>query len=687
MDFFESQDRARSLSVRLTVLFTLSVVFTIVLVHGLIASIVTIFSYSDSEGIGLGEFFFNELTSSTLLGKDCALVLLTIFSGMFFKSRQIKKGGCDKVLNSLNATKVSRDTTNPLERKLYNVVEEMAIASGMPVPQTFILKGVESINACAVGFSPEIAAVCVTHGALKYLNRDEIQGVVAHEFSHIYHSDMKLNMRLLAILFGIELFVIFGSYTIQMAFTPSRDSDDKTNLSVFFFLLGVGLSLICIGWTGVLFGNMMRAAVTRQREYLADASAVQFTRNPEGLANALRKIGRFEGGTSVDGRGAQQAAHFFFAPVFSSNFMLSLFRTHPPLIKRIKAIDPSFDGVFPKAEALADADAIVRPSNVDSGDISLLTELMESAGSAASAESIDFGAERVIRDADSISTCSSSDCLCLPQELYGDGCKLEKDGEDVLEARTPSHLSVALNDFIDSVENARAIVFGVLLNKDSQVYDIQRDSLQKRYPSSVDKESLEKAIFLLEGLSDSTRLQVVRICIPLLKGMTAREYDAFRRATFFLCGVDKKIDVLEYTLQSLVIRELDVFFGYLAPLEVKYSSLSNVKERLVNVLAALAYQGALKDGDAELAFEKGCSVLGLSAQLPPCELVTLRTFTESLNELAKSSPQLKKLIMEACWRCVLYDEVVTERESVLLSATAAALGIPAPFWLSKKTGD
>lgn len=687
MDFFESQDRARSLSVRLTILFTLSVVFTIVLIHGLIASIVTIFSYSDSEGIGLGEVFLNELTSPALFGKDCALVLFTIFSGMFFKSRQIKKGGCDKVLNSLNATKVSRDTTNPLERKLYNVVEEMAIASGMPVPQTFILKGVESINACAVGLSPENAAVCVTQGTLKYLNRDELQGVVAHEFSHIYNSDMKLNMRLLAILFGIELIVIFGSYAIHAAFTPSRDSDVKTKLSVFFFLLGVGLSLVCIGWTGILFGNMMRAAVTRQREYLADASAVQFTRNPEGLANALKKIGGFEGGTSVDGRGAQQTAHFFFAPVFNSSFMLSLFRTHPPLIKRIKAIDPSFDGVFPQTGARADADAIVRPSNVDSRDISLLTEPMESTGSAASAESIDSGAEWGNCDADSISTRSSSDRLCLPQELYGDGCKLQKDGEDVLEARTPGSLPAALNDFIDSVGNARAIVFGVLLNKDSQVYDIQRDSLQKSYPSSFDKKSLEKAISLLEGLSDSTRLQAVRICVPLLKGMTLGEYYAFRRATFFLCGVDKKIDVLEYTLQCLTIRELDVFFGYLEPLEVKYSSLLKVKERLVNVLAALAYQGALKDGDAELAFEKGCSGLDISAQLPPRELVTLRTFTEALNELAKSSPQLKKLVMEACWRCVLYDEVVSERESILISATAAALGIPAPFWHSKKTGN
>ena len=226
-------------------------------------------------------------------------------------------------------------------------------------------------------------------------------------------------------------------------------------------------------------------------------------------------------------------------------------------------------------------------------------------------------------------------------------------------------------------------MFSVLLDKDSRIKAIQREGLQKRYPSSLDNESLEKAISLVEGLSDATRLQVVRICIPLLKTMTSGEYDSFRQATFFLCCVDKRLDVFEYSLQCLAIRELDVFFGLLTPMEVKYNTASSVKDRLVNVLAALASQGALKEGDAELAFEKGFSGFGISAALPPLESISLRSFTESLNELAKSSPQLKKLVMEACWRCVLCDEVVTERELVLISAIAAALGIPAPFWQSK----
>ncbi len=703
MDFFESQDRARALSVRLTILFTLSVVLTIVLVHCLVSAVVAMLYYSDYMGIGMKQFFYSKLSSPLLILADCSLTVLTIFSGMLFKSSQIKKGGSDKILSSLNATMVPRNSPDLRERRLYNVVEEMSIASGVPVPRVFIIKGVDGINACAVGLSPENAAICVTEGALKRLKRDELQGVVAHEFSHIYHSDMKLNMRLLAVLFGIELIVILGTYTIQMAFTDSGDDDSKAKFYTFLLILAIGISLVCIGWTGILFGNMMRAAVTRQREYLADASAIQFTRNPEGLASALKKIGGAGVETSVGGKGAQQAAHFFFAPVFKPGIMLALFRTHPPLRKRIKTIDPSFDGVFPAYDASSEDETIFRPSDVDASNISLFTDSSKNitvddsvaendASSVSNADSSsvmgdDAGVESDasnVSNADSTPAPSpSSERRSLPQELYGDGCKLEKDGENLLEAQIPTPLFPALDEFISSLENARAIVFSVLLDKDSRIKAIQREGLQKRYSSASDNEALEKAISLVEGLSDATRLQVVRICIPLLKTMTSGEYDSFRQATFFLCCVDKRLDVFEYTLQCLAIRELDVFFGLLAPMEVKYNTASSVKDRLVNVLAALATQGALKDGDAELAFEKGCSGLGISAEFPPSESVTLRTFTESLNELAKSSPQLKKLVMEACWRCVLYDEVVTERELVLISAVAAALGIPAPFWQSK----
>lgn len=698
MDFFESQDRARALSVRLTILFTLSVVLTIVLVHCLVSAVVAMLYYSDYMGIGMKQFFYSKLSSPLLILADCSLTVLTIFSGMLFKSSQIKKGGSDKILSSLNAKMVPRNSPDLRERRLYNVVEEMSIASGVPVPRVFIIKGVDGINACAVGLSPENAAICVTEGALKHLKRDELQGVVAHEFSHIYHSDMSLNMRLLAILFGIELIVILGTYTFQMAFTSTREYDPKTKLSLFFLLIGMGVSLMVIGWSGLVFGNMMRAAVTRQREYLADASAIQFTRNPEGLASALKKIGGAGVETSVGGKGAQQAAHFFFAPVFKPGIMLALFRTHPPLRKRIKTIDPSFDGVFPAYDASSEDETIFRPSDVDASNISLFTDSSKNitvvdsvaendASSVSNADSSSVMGDDAsnVSNADSTPAPSpSSERRSLPQELYGDGCKLEKDGENLLEAQIPTPLFPALDEFISSLENARAIVFSVLLDKDSRIKAIQREGLQIRYSSASDNEALEKAISLVEGLSDATRLQVVRICIPLLKTMTSGEYDSFRQATFFLCCVDKRLDVFEYTLQCLAIRELDVFFGLLAPMEVKYNTASSVKDRLVNVLAALASQGALKDGDAELAFEKGCSGLGISAEFPPSESVTLRTFTESLNELAKSSPQLKKLVMEACWRCVLYDEVVTERELVLISAVAAALGIPAPFWQSKK---
>ena len=176
---------------------------------------------------------------------------------------------------------------------------------------------------------------------MKLLTRDELQGVIGHEFSHILNGDMRLNLRLMGIIFGILCLAVIGRVLL---YTRSRSSKDKNPLPL------LGLALIVIGWVGVFFGRLIQAAVSRQREFLADASSVQFTRNPAGLAGALKKIGGLSYGSKLEAAHAEEASHMFFGNGMGESFF-HLMDTHPPLAERIRAIDPSFDGTLPARAA------------------------------------------------------------------------------------------------------------------------------------------------------------------------------------------------------------------------------------------------------------------------------------------------------------------------------------------------
>src|SRR5204863_3999046 len=252
--------------------------------------------------------------------------LAVILIGSVFKTLQLARGG-SAVAELLDGRLINSNTSDADERKLLNVVEEMSIASGIPVPQIYVMEGEPGINAFAAGHSASDAAISVTRGCMTMLTRDELQGVVAHEFSHLLNGDMKLNLRLMGLIFGILCLTVIGRVLI-------RTRGKKNPLPL------LGLALIIIGWVGVLFGRLIQAAVSRQREFLADASAVQFTRNPSGLANALKKIGGIAEGSELQSHRAEEASHFFFANGLKSGFFG--FATHPPLIERIRALDPSF---------------------------------------------------------------------------------------------------------------------------------------------------------------------------------------------------------------------------------------------------------------------------------------------------------------------------------------------------------
>ena len=262
-------------------------------------------------------------------GAAGTLALIVVAS--FFHIVRLREGG-EAVARMVGATRVSPDTRDLLERRLLNVVEEMAIASGMRVPAVYVMQDEQGINAFAAGYEVSNSIVAVTRGTLQALNRDELQGVIGHEFSHIVNGDMGLNVRMMGVLGGILFIGAIGEFLMRST-GRSRSSKDSGSGGIFLF----GLALFLIGYIGVFFARLIKAAVSRQREFLADAASVQFTRNPAGIAGALDQIRASSAGTLVMNRYSEDMSHMFFGQ--SVKMRLSgLFDTHPPLDERIQAL-------------------------------------------------------------------------------------------------------------------------------------------------------------------------------------------------------------------------------------------------------------------------------------------------------------------------------------------------------------
>lgn len=322
MDFFEHQARAQTKTRWLIVYFALALVGIIAAVHVVVTLLLT-----------------EPLDNWEILAWVTAGVLLTVMCGSLIKIIELSKGG-QTVAAMLGGEPVAPNTTDLNERKLLNVIEEMSIASGVPAPGVYVMPD-RSINAFAAGHGPGDAVIGVTRGCIEHLSRDELQGVIAHEFSHLLHGDMKLNIQLMGLLNGILCLAILGAILFRFGvYTPRSSSSESRRNGVTFAIIAAGGALYLIGWIGVFFGNLIKAAVSRQREFLADASAVQFTRNPDGLTGALAKIGRLS--SRLESPRAAEASHLYFGNGLADPW-LALFATHPPLADRIHAIDPHFD--------------------------------------------------------------------------------------------------------------------------------------------------------------------------------------------------------------------------------------------------------------------------------------------------------------------------------------------------------
>ncbi|HEY9171291.1 MAG TPA: M48 family metallopeptidase [Verrucomicrobiae bacterium] len=634
MDFFERQDKARRNTKWLVVYFVMAVVCIIASVY--LACLVIFAGVSanqprhrrvqlEAERGSSIQLWNPDIFSYAVLG-----TLAVVFCGSAWRLSSLSAGG-SAVATSMGGRLVNPNTDDPDEQKLRNVVEEMALASGVPVPQIYVMDEEEGINAFAAGHTPSDAAIGVTRGCMKLLTRDELQGVIGHEFSHILNGDMRLNLRLMGIIFGILCLTIIGRILIR---TRGR----KNPLPL------LGLALIIIGWVGVFFGHLIQAAVSRQREFLADASAVQFTRNPAGLAGALQKIGGLAAGSRVENGHAAEASHMFFGSVESS--FLSAFSTHPPLEQRIRAIDPNWDGKF----RMVSAGSIrsVGPSRI------------ESEGGLRRAAS--GFAPPVIR-APSV----------LPN--LGQPTPLHLRYAEELRNSFPETIRAAAREPI----GAMALIYAMLLSDEPALRESQLQQLAQLAGAKVQ----ERVIALgpeVANVATRARLPLADLAIAGLRAMTPAEFAQFSRALKWLIESDRQIDLLEYVLQKIVRRHLAPQFEQARPPVVQYYTLRPLMPDCAVLLSALAQVGSGDPAETERAFRKGVPYLRATDEIPllPRAECGLGQVDAALNRLALAVPQIKKNLLEAAVQIVGADGVIQERESEMLRAIADTLDCPLP---------
>ena len=635
MDFFARQDQARRHTKRLVVYFVLAVACIIASVY---LACILIFGAASARH-GSTDF---PVWNSNIFFYSAMGSLAVIVFGSLFKISALSAGG-SAVAESLGGRLVEPGSANPQERRLLNVVEEMALASGVPTPKVYVMDEESGINAFAAGHTPSDAAVSVTRGTLQTLNRDELQGVIGHEFSHILNGDMRLNLQLMGMIFGILCLATIG----RILLNARGGRRDRNPLPL------LGLALLAIGGIGVFFGRLIQAAVSRQREFLADASSVQFTRNPAGLSGALQKIGAV--GSRMESNHAADACHMFFGNGLSDSFM-SAFATHPPLEERIRAIDPNWDGNFPPVPqaALIDDEAV--------------SSLLSRAAHVPPTMPLPFG------QAAGLTGTTVRAATVVPN--LGKPTPMHLEYAEKLRNSFPENVNAATREPISAV----ALVYALLLSEEEATRTTQLEGLAKQIPAAI----YEKVVALrpeVAPIASRARLPLVNLALPGLRQLRPEDFQAFNRTLKWLIESDEQIEFFEFVLQKIVQRHLAPHFTRGRAPVAQYYTMKPLTADGAVLLSALARVSSAEETEVRKAFQTGLPYLrspdGTVALLTQdqCGLAQIDT---ALNRLTLAVPQIKKNIIEACIHVVGADGVIQEREAELLRAIADTLDCPIP---------
>ncbi len=644
MNFFEQQDQARRLTRRLILLFILAVIAIVIAVNVTMALIWIAANGGDGYDRDIyprGFFFANTFITLALIGV-----------GTLVETWNLREGG-DAVAKMAGGRLVSTATRDLQERRLLNVVEEMALASGIACPKVYLLEREEAINAFAAGYNQNEAVVAVTRGALHRLTRDELQGVVAHEFSHILNGDMRLNVRLIGVLFGIQMVASFGQHLMdfaaRMSVVRSRDRNDK-GPSLQVLLLLAGLALLIIGYIGIFFGRLIKAAVSRQREFLADASAVQFTRNADGIGGALRKIGGLSRsmtlGSRIEHPNAEQLSHLFLgAP--KKSLAGGFFATHPPLEERLRRI-------YGKSVAMLDA-----PQLPDEQASEPLPDIPYVASAFVGPSATDTTGTAAAHDAPTATAAAAAPAFASGEQHA-------------------SALPQALVSAIHEPEAARAVVYALLLDEGA-AREPQLAVLQAEAPKQA-----AFAAFLadtLRTLPKSARLPLLDLAMPALKQLPEAARSELLDIARKLIAADRRTTLAEFVLQTVLTRRLDIHAGRAIP--VRYHRLAALRSECAVLLSLVAQLAARVNGEtADQAFGRGvtcCAEPGWSPDdLLPVEKLRFAQIKHALDQVNQVAPLAKPALVKALLAATGPAEPMAVDSADLLRAICAAIEVPIP---------
>ncbi len=633
MNFFQHQQQARTSTRKLILFFALAVVFLLVMTNVLV---MFAFGFLDSEAqntAGSAITFDWQIVAAVSV-----VVLSVIFIGSVYKISSLSSGGI-AVAEMLGGQLLSHGSKDPDKQKVLNVVEEMAIASGTPVPPVYLIEEA-GINAFAAGFTPSDAVIGVTRGTIETLDRQQLQGVIAHEFSHIHNGDMRLNIRLIGILHGILVIGIIGYYMLRSGMYSRKNGAG---------LAGLGVGLLVIGYAGTFFGNMIKAAVSRQREFLADASAVQFTRNPDGISGALINIGASQYGSNIENPEASEISHCLFGAGMSG-FYSGLFATHPPLEERIKRVKPSWDGVFiankPKSKA----------ADVDKKSKDDLEEKKRTI--AATAAVVLAGAEQLSKTGQ-------------PEQAHLDAAI------NLLDS-----LPAAFATAVREPYGARAVIYTLLIdNNDADIYSRQLSHIEYNADSGVPQQ-VAKLLEVRDQLTTEMRLPLIELALPSLRQLSLPQYELFKGIVERLIEIDGRISLFEWILKKLVFHHLQrVFVKKTAAVKRYTSKQQHVNEinLLLSVMARLDTQGDLTSSQAFDSAKQHLDDMSLS--LVPEDEISFIKLEAALEKLSTLVPLDKGDLLKACAACLTADDKVTVKEAELYRAISEVLDCPAPLLL------
>jgi Zn-dependent protease with chaperone function len=628
MNFFEQQDIARRNARLLLWSFAAAVVLLVLLTNAALAGFLwfnenyNVYSGSRGGWQTYFDYFTVQRFGWISLGMVTTIGLVAVFNWL-----RLATGG-KAVAEGMGGRRVLPQTDSREEQRCLNVVEEMALAATMPVPALYVMDDERGINAFAAGITPADAVIAVTRGTIHQLQRHELEGVIAHEFSHILNGDMRLNIRLAAMLKGITFLSDAGYVLMHSRSRGYRMSGGSGNNGQALVPL-MGLALWLFGWVGGLAASCIKAAIGRQKEYLADASAVQFTRNPDTIGDALKVIGGYVPGTLVHAARASEMSHIFFGQIRHS--LWDTFATHPPLDERIKRVDPRWNGNYIKRREQNPATSAAAEVGVNRAAIVMAAMASSTIAAAADANFSD---------------------------------------------RTPVNgiPGILLSNSHEPL-GATAISFALLLSPLESIRSRQLGAIESTGVAGL--ASLTATLQQeLAALAQGQRLPLLERCLPALKSISAQQYRLFKDTLIVLIQADREIELHEWCLYQVIRHYLDPEFVRVKPSKPRYSKLAKVQLAVRQVLSVLAYEGS---GEPQAVFRQAADQLGFkSLALMPSDHCSVQAFSAAVNQLADCYPLLKPRLLKAMATSAGADGQLTGTEHEIIASMAAVMDCPLP---------